>query len=201
MRSILILGILGAGCGGTPPPQPEAVSAPLEKRLLEIARTYEAYGRVDDETRWAPELCRQPIPGRARFSRPAGEHGQKLYALFAGNRNAYVRDAAKPQPVGQVLVKESWVPKEVPAPAGGSPGHREWISEVHRDGKVYRASERAGLFIMVKTGGPEGETDQGWIYGTVSTDGKVTSAGRVASCMSCHQDAKNDRLFGIRWAD
>ena len=41
-------------------------------------------------------------------------------------------------------------------------------------------------------------TDEGWVYGTVTADGKtVTSAGRVASCMKCHVQAKNDRLFGI----
>ena len=32
---------------------------------------------------------------------------------------------------------------------------------------------------------------------TVSTDGEVTSVGRVESCMNCHQEADNDRLFGL----
>ena len=42
------------------------------------------------------------------------------------------------------------------------------------------------------------DTDEGWVYGTVSADGKtVTSAGRVQSCMNCHQDAPHDRLFGV----
>jgi hypothetical protein len=41
-------------------------------------------------------------------------------------------------------------------------------------------------------------TDEGWVYGTVSADGKqVTSAGRVESCMRCHQKAPHDRLFGL----
>jgi hypothetical protein len=41
-------------------------------------------------------------------------------------------------------------------------------------------------------------TDAGWVYGTVTPDGKqVTSAGRVESCMGCHQDAPHDRLFGL----
>ena len=40
-------------------------------------------------------------------------------------------------------------------------------------------------------------TDDGWVYGTVSADGKtVTSAGRVDSCMRCHETRK-DRVFGI----
>ena len=41
-------------------------------------------------------------------------------------------------------------------------------------------------------------TDNGWVYGTVTSDGKtVTSAGRVATCMNCHKEAKHDRLFGL----
>jgi hypothetical protein len=37
------------------------------------------------------------------------------------------------------------------------------------------------------------------VYGTVSADGKrVTSAGRVESCMACHQgDKTTDRMFGV----
>ena len=35
------------------------------------------------------------------------------------------------------------------------------------------------------------------MYGTVTADGKkVTSAGRVASCMKCHE-TKATRLFGL----
>ena len=37
-------------------------------KLLEIAKVYEGYGRVDDETRWAPYLCRMPMPSIARLS-------------------------------------------------------------------------------------------------------------------------------------
>jgi hypothetical protein len=49
----------------------------------------------------------------------------------------------------------------------------------------------------VKTSGPG--TDEGWIYGTVTSDGKaVTSAGRVESCMTCHQTGTVDRLFGLK---
>ena len=28
-------------------------------------------------------------------------------------------------------------------------------------------------------------------------DGQVTAAGKVKSCISCHQEAPNDRLFGV----
>ena len=43
--------------------------------------------------------------------------------------------------------------------------------------------------------------DDGWVYGTVSADGKtVTSAGRVASCMKCHE-TRPTRLFGLKQPD
>jgi hypothetical protein len=35
------------------------------------------------------------------------------------------------------------------------------------------------------------------VLALVSADGKrVLSAGRIESCMKCHQDAPNDRVFG-----
>jgi hypothetical protein len=42
------------------------------------------------------------------------------------------------------------------------------------------------------------DTDEGWVYGTVTGDGAaVISGGRLASCMSCHLEAPHDRLFGL----
>ena len=41
-------------------------------------------------------------------------------------------------------------------------------------------------------------SDAGWVYGTVTPDGRVTSAGRVASCMGCHVDAPHERMFGLK---
>lgn len=56
---------------------------------------------------------------------------------------------------------------------------------------------RSDLFIMAKLDPKTAGTDQGWVYGTVTPDGKtVTAAGRVESCMKCHQAARHDRLFG-----
>jgi hypothetical protein len=52
-----------------------------------------------------------------------------------------------------------------------------------------------GLYVMKKVGAGDG-TDAGWIYGTIAQSGEVTSAGRVASCIGCHEDAPHDRLFG-----
>src|SRR5436190_351218 len=65
--------------------------------------------------------------------------------------------------------------------------------------KLFKATKQADLFIMFKLDPKTPGTDNGWVYGTVTPDGKtVTSAGRVESCMKCHQDAKADRLFGLR---
>ncbi len=118
------------------------------------------------------------------------------------------------EPVGQVVVKEAWVPEEVrdgERPAGPGDMRRklkvrrggQWVEEevafdpyVRRDSQLYRAKEKAGLFILFKADPEAPGTDEGWVYGTVTPDGKqVTSAGRVESCMSCHRDAPHDRLF------
>jgi hypothetical protein len=145
-----------------------------DARLLEVSAAYPSYGRVDDTARIATPLCRPPDPAPPRLSasRDPETHGRKLYYLYAKDHEAYrmVRDRA--QPVGQVLVKESWIP-------GAS-------------------RTRGPLFVMMKTG--EADSDAGWIYATMSPDGKtVTASGKIASCMECHQSERTkDRLFGVR---
>ena len=72
----------------------------FDTQLLEIARGYEAYGRVDDLNRWAPTLCR-PAPSEARFSQSddVETHGGKIYYVFARDREAYVSGREKTQPL------------------------------------------------------------------------------------------------------
>src|SRR5688572_32842039 len=79
----LALLTLGAGCSQTA--LPTNVAQAQAQRALAIADEYPAWGRVDDEIRWAPYLCRQPSPGVARqsASTDSGTHGQKLYSVFA----------------------------------------------------------------------------------------------------------------------
>ena len=193
-------------------------------RLLKIARTYKHYGRVDDEARWAPFLCRMPMPSVARFSTSDenDSHGRKLYFLFAKDRSSYVGKPKAPVSIGQVIVKESWLPVEVNEkkelhpwkdsvheavkldptvrkknPLAGDQG--AYLPYTTKDGKLYRATKQAGLFIMYKTDSATLGTDNGWVYGTVTSDGKkVTAAGAIQSCMACHQEAPHDRLFGLR---
>ncbi len=150
----------------------------FHKVLLDIAAKYKSYGKVDDMAKWAPWLCAAPPPPKARLSdsKDPNTHGRKLYFLFAANRNEYV-EKKSPQ-VGQTIVKESWQPDSSNPP---------------------KPEQQSALFIMTKLDPTTKDTDEGWIYGTVTPDGKtVTSAGRVESCMKCHIQAKNDRLFGMK---
>ncbi len=230
-----LLGLVGVLWGAVAPPA-DTAGAPKEgapvnakrfhERLLKIAEIYTVYGRVDDEERWAPELCRMPLPAKAQYSKSADEttHGQKLYSLFARDRSAYV-GLGVAGATGQVIVKESWVPVEVkekpkgkrfPAPQDrkGKPIEpprdlapiksrlsldRQGMFQPYAEkaGKWYKADRRGDLFIMMKLDPKTPETDEGWVYGTVTADGKkVTSSGRVASCMKCHE-TKSSRLFGL----
>jgi hypothetical protein len=229
LASVVVFGVAHSAPRGQDPKGP---AGKFHSRLLEIARSYEAFGRVDDEARWAPYYCRMPSPARAQFSasKEAGTHGQKLYSLFAKDRWGYLAVGAvnsaqkakvKPadQQVGQVLVKQSWIPKEVPDDgkqlqavirrvqepirANGKKadalGMRDsFLPYARKNGKLYHAEKQADLFIMYKLDPATPDTDKGWVYGTVTPDGKtVTSAGRVAACMKCHEKAKCDRLFGF----
>lgn len=160
---IASLALLLAGC-----------AAESDPRLREISSGYASYGRVDDVRRWAPTDCKmpQPAPPRVSASRDPETHGRKQYYLYAKNHEAYRMVRELDQPLGQVLVKESWVP--------GKP------------------MTRGPLFIMMKTG--ESDGDAGWIYATISPDGStVMASGKIASCMECHQSERTkDRLFGVR---
>jgi hypothetical protein len=235
------LALLAAGCtddrqqdttSATTREKAEAVARKFEGDLLEIARTYQSYGRLAPEPLWAPLMCddiglSSPVvpvlTGSLAVSRSGDQatHGRKLYSLFVKEMpededilNAYTVQG-KPSPVGQVVVKEAWAPEEV------KDGGRKLEPLVHKvkvreggrlveredrfvpyargkDGRLYHAREKAALFIMFKLDPQTPGTDEGWVYGTVTADGKrVTSAGRVESCMGCHKDAPHDRLFGL----
>jgi hypothetical protein len=210
--------------GGEYHPEPQAFA----DRLLEIARNYESYGRADAEFRWTPADCDPgPLVGVPRLpqwrfsaSDDSPTHGQKLYAVFAKERLGSYSDGCvyivrdKPNPVGQVIVKEAWKPERVGAdirafgPAIRQVSVREgetvrvvtdmYLPFAQKNGLFYTSKEKAGLFVMFKLDPKTPGTDQGWVYGTVSADGKtVGSVGRVANCMGCHEKAPHDRLFGL----
>jgi len=227
--------LLLVGCWETNPPKPDEGSVgselmleQLRPELLEIARTYEGFGRVDPrQLLWAPRYCQPPDsrPNTPALSASgdAETHGRKLYSLFV---NMWPEDAEPlgsytsktASPVGQVIVKESWVPEVVTDPeakrepvvkkvkrtrtaADGSTEPYEvkdqFLPYAEKDGKWYRAAERGPLFVMMKLDPSTPGTDRGWVYGVVSPDGKeVQAVGRITSCMNCHEKAPHDRLFG-----
>jgi hypothetical protein len=218
--SVGLAGLLAAVAttlAATPKPEAETPAIINDKQfhkpLLDVAKCYTAYGRVDDEMRWAPGLCRAPQLAQARFSRSSDEttHGKKLYSLFAKYRTQYLLQAGstvgaedvRDKPGSdQIIVKESWIPEEVRGPdAVPSPPARRRGENFHpfatRDGKTYKAAKKGDLYIMMKLDPKTPGTDNGWVYGTVSADAKtVTSAGKVASCIQCHE-TKAERLFGL----
>jgi hypothetical protein len=227
MAAAISLGLLGCTDQDNPkgktPPGVAGEANPFHDHLLKIARSYEGYGRLDEEAGWAPLLCadigwepptvQPPSPTPPQFS-AAGDsrtHGRKLYWLFVKNPSEYPPQEVT-SPVGQVVVKEAWLPEQVDDKAPRKPVIRKvrvgdgatalereesFIPYLRRDGHFYHAAEKASLFIMFKLDPKTPGTDEGWVYGTVSADGKrVNSAGRVESCMRCHKDAPHDRLFG-----
>ena len=170
--------------------------------LIEAGANYaQDYGNLDDVMRWAPGLCRRPPSATIRESASTDEttHGKKLYWLYAKDRDAYLKAGADvAQPVGQVLVKEAFVAE----PGPGEPRPDGWqplTSAIERDGRSWHAGAKESLYVLLKLDpGTEG-TDRGWVYATLTPDGKtVTSAGRVATCMGCHTEGTHDRMFGLQ---
>lgn len=194
--------LLAAACTRTPsaieaepraprPEPPQAPSAsgaeasPFAPLLRSIGAGYTQYAKADERLFFAPELCAAPQQGpRLPISMPpAAPHGGKVYFVYAKDVPTYTRvegakaggghgiagDAA----ASQVIVKETWAARE-----GGTKG------------------EKGPLFIMAKVGEKRG-TDDGWIFGMVSADGKdVLEAGVVETCANCHKNAKHDHQFG-----
>lgn len=167
----------------------------LDERFVEplrqAAADYRTFPRLGHLPKFAPTDCRFPLE-RPALSAAGAAHGEKLYWLFA--RFAQGRQYVVPgQPAreGETLVKASFaVLTEAPKDHSGD-GHLV-------DGRVVFAGEPTGLFVMHKLAADTPGTDQGWIYGTVDPKGTVTSAGAVSSCIRCHQDATEDRRFGLR---
>ncbi len=200
---------------------------PFDQLLFKVGSEYKRWGRVDDEMRWAPWLCRKPEPGKLNFSdRPAGDaHGQKLYSLFARQRDEFFQlTKDKKVNVGQTIVKQSWLPEEITDsqeippkfnanfekiivskdPRKQEGGIPQIVNETDhfypfawKGDKVYKAGNQTDLFVMTKLDPKTPDTDEGWVYGVLSPDGKtVSAAGKIESCVRCHSTSQGDRLFG-----
>ncbi len=185
-----------------PATKPDVVDPAFEKIVLAIADEYRKFACVTGMPRRAPTDCKisPPVVRRSEASPTKSEHGDKLYLLFArhSERGEYLVPGVDAG-VGQTLVKEAWVCVEGD-PKGLSEAGRRYLANptLIEGDKRYHAGDFAGLFVMHKLAKDTPGTDRGWIYGTIDRSGKVTSAGRVASCMRCHDDATDDRRFGLR---
>ena len=192
-------------------------------RLLEIAAEYRRYERMDQKMHWSPTLCFLPPDppvnlGAISASNSDQTHGKKLYYLFVRKPADYkmnvwsdANDLGEPTaPLGQVLVKEAWKP--VPAKVSEQPvGNNRVTPEALNSKSIpyaflgekkYHAGDKQGLYIMYKTSDETPGTDDGWVYGTVTADGKtVTSAGRLKNCMDCHRESTADRQLGFSMSD
>jgi hypothetical protein len=104
-------------------------------RLLEIAQAYESYGRPEEKKIRITALACEPGPPPTAFlsgvippdhtaklsvSKDAATHGKKMYFLFSRYpldkidiNDPQGRVAVSTHPVGQVVVKEAWIPEEV----------------------------------------------------------------------------------------
>lgn len=176
------------------PPQPFG-DAEIRARLREIASRYKNYQRVEGHPSWAPVDCISPLsaPPWMSASKEASTHGRKLYYTFTDDASAYANlrnRTGVTNPIGRVVVKESR------APVRAADGARDADTRT-MDGIRYQAGIALGLFIMFKVDPTTPGTDAGWVYGSISADGReVLSAGNLEACTRCHKLAQNDRLFG-----
>lgn len=208
----------GAGASIARGEDPPTLDARFVAGLRETAAQYRRWGRLDESPNLAPVLCRMPMPGdygspaQVRMSHAGGEaHGQKLYYLWASSKSDYARvsrGASAAVPVGFTIVKEAFAATTSEPTARirpDEPGQRfldsdppPAIDHLATDRGTLWVGEPRGLYVMTKVADAAVDgTDAGWIYGTITPDGTVTSAGRVGSCMRCHETTGHDRLFGV----
>ncbi len=226
MRNLVVVACL-AGCAPHAEPVAPAsflelptpeISAQHTDAIRAAAADFTKWGRVDERLNIAPGKCNPPLPedygepSHLRRSVPErGPHGRKLYYLWANDSRSY-KDAKAELSVGFAIVKESFaaVPVDSAHPPRDPHGGRSpsgpydgsfvphaiaWVTTFW--GEKLTTGEPTGLFVMIKLDHSRA-TDAGWIYGTIAPDGTVTSAGRVATCMSCHvRYARRERLFGL----
>ncbi len=198
----------------------------VEEELRKIAQGYKKYSRVsDDRVGWAPESCIGPPPPSVKeTAAPQGSpHGRKLYFLYARDEKAYLemsgnhwrpRITSYMNPVGQIVVKEAFVPVTAESERArytelenvmdrrnhDSAEAREYERYTEDDaGKLHKAGDLSGLFVMLKLDPRTPGTDQGWVYATLDKDlTTITSLGVIESCMNCHKQTNRDRLYGKR---
>ncbi|MFT7630944.1 MAG: hypothetical protein ACI87E_001953 [Mariniblastus sp.] len=187
-------------------PEPDVNNPDFHAGLQAAAAAYLKYPMVNQVPAVGNVFCRAPLPiePTPKLSQSKGassSHGKKLYFLFAQDIMRYLSDEETEAPEGQVLVKESWTSKSSNPGARNLRNHASGIrinprTKIGND--VLEIGKRDDLFVMMKLKSDTPDTDQGWVYGVVASDtNKVKAAGRVASCVACHESAQRDRQFGL----
>lgn len=182
----------------------ESAAPDFKPEVLAAAADYLKYPMATRDAGVAPAACAaSPPPPGAKFSNSDDDdsHGKKLYYLFAKDDADY-NTGKGAAPVGQVIVKESWLAEATDEPQTRwkehSSGH-EVIATAWQGEQAYVAKEKGPLFLMLKLAADTPGTDNGWVYATTSPDGTVVNeAGKLQNCMGCHEDAPRDRLFGLQ---
>lgn len=184
----------------------EEETIPFAAQLRAVARDYEKYEALLAKPRVTPKWCDVVGTDLSAWDRGApsdppknnpivsesddgATHGRKHFFLYVADPEAYLDvrtyldGTAAVQPVGQIVVKAAFNP------------HR-W----HAAGKPPLAKGLPKtLFIMFKLDPKTPGTDEGWVYGNLTPDGRVTAGGRVGRCMRCHarRDEPRDRMYGL----
>ena len=180
-----------------------AVPSEVQAELRGIAGKYLKAQLVNPRPYMAPTQCSIP-PTAVLYSDADSdkEHGRKLFYLFAGNAMTLrAKETVKAQPAGQYLVKETWEAvdaddAEKRTTGRHASGHFLSNTAVHK-GKTVAIGKPMDLYIMLKQDEVTEDNDEGWIYAVVSRDAKtIHKAGRIQSCIDCHEDADHDRILG-----
>ena len=186
--------------------EPDINEPEFHEALIAATEDYLRFGMVNSVALPAPVDCGPPDSDAPKplmsESEHEASHGQKLYFLFAKEIGHYVNPEGKPSPVGQVVVKESWTTSPSKPSARNMVNHASGnrINPRTKVGdQMLQIGQRQNFFVMTKLAKDTPKTDQGWVYGVVDADSReVVASGKVASCMSCHVEAPNDRLFGTK---
>lgn len=126
-------------------------------------------------------------------------HGNKLYRLFIKKYDEYIKNDSIGQPIGQVIVKETWNVKEIKFDSLNTK-----IQQIKskNDGKWYTPTTVSELFIMYKEKDNK-FNDKGWNYGIYSIENKnekpiLLNNIKISTCINCHKENKYDRVFGVK---
>ena len=140
------------------------------------------------------------------------KHGQKLFHLYTNNPAAYQSTIEEdmPAPVGLILLKETHTSiqlenKSKPPEEFNATGLSNTTVEhvdAHLQDSVLVPGKITDLFFMAKVGDDSIlQTDNGWLYGGMDLNGKITTLTSTGNCFECHRIAPHDRLFGIPRSD